>query len=198
MNKCIKMYENKYKNSKITTGRDLDNFLQLIADLDEDIELFAIGGTAMVLKGIKESTKDIDFLTTAEPKRIKELFLLAGLKEENSSQLCNTWYLGDIRLDVFYYSFILGFALPDNWRKLSEHIKTIGKINLFILNWYDIIITKVARSERRDIEDCIAIIKHEKLYFQKIKKRYYQCAETSLIADYDYKFKHLEQRYKND
>lgn len=192
------MYENKYKNIKITTNRDLDNFLQLIADLDVDIEIFAIGGTAMVLKGIKESTKDIDFLTTAEPKKIRNLFLLAGLKEENRSQLCNTWYLNDIRVDIFYHEFILGFALPNDWRKLSEHIKTIGKINLFILNWYDIIITKVARSERRDIEDCIAIIKHEKIDFQKVKERYYTCAETSLIADYDYKFKHLEQGYKND
>jgi len=190
------MYENKYKNIKITINKELENFLQLLADLDEELELFAIGGTAMVLKGIKESTKDIDFLTTTSHKKIKELFTLAGLKEKNISQLCNTWYLDDIRIDIFYNEFILGFSLPEDWKELSEHIKTIGKIKVSILNWYDLIITKIARSEKRDIDDCIAIIKHEKLDFQKLKERYYHCAETALIADYDTKFKHLEREYK--
>ena len=68
------MYENKYKNKDITNIEDLNSFLQLIADLNEEIEFFAIGGTAMVLKNIKETTKDIDFLTTANYKKIKKLF----------------------------------------------------------------------------------------------------------------------------
>ncbi len=40
------------------------------------------------------------------------------------------------------------------------------------------------------------IIKHQKLDFLKLKERYYRCAETAIIADYDYKFKHLEKEYK--
>jgi hypothetical protein len=189
------MYENNYKNPELTGLMDLENFLQLIADLDEELELFAIGGTAMVLKGIKESTKDIDFLTTAKYERIKYLFQLAGLKEESTSQLCNIWHLKDTRIDLFYSEFILGYPLPEDWKKLSEHRRTIGKVKLFILNWYDIIITKIARSERRDIEDGIAIIKHEKLDFEKLKQRYYLYAETAIISDYDYKFQHFEMKW---
>lgn len=197
MKKCIKMYENKFKNIKITDIGDLENFLQLVADLDEPLEFFAMGGTAMILKGIKESTKDIDFLTTSDPLKIKKLFTLAGLKEENTSKLCNTWYLNDIRIDIFYNEFIIGFSLPEDWKELSEYLRTIGKLKLYILNWYDIIITKIARSEKRDIDDCIDIIKHQKLDFKKLKERYYHSAETALIAEYDYKFKHLEQRFRN-
>ncbi|MBI4981156.1 hypothetical protein HZC30_06400 [Candidatus Woesearchaeota archaeon] len=70
------------------------------------------------------------------------------------------------------------------------------EIKLFILNWYDIIITKIARSERRDIEDGIAIIKHEKLDFEKLKQRYYLYAETAIISDYDYKFQHFEMKWR--
>ncbi len=44
------MYENNYKNPKNMNLKDLEDFLQLIADLDTEIEFFAIGGTAMVLK----------------------------------------------------------------------------------------------------------------------------------------------------
>ena len=73
------MYENNYKNPPLTGLKDLENFLQLLADLNEELELFAMGGTAMVLRGIKESTRDIDFLTTANYKKINELFRLAGI-----------------------------------------------------------------------------------------------------------------------
>ncbi|MBI2140684.1 hypothetical protein HYU14_07215 [Candidatus Woesearchaeota archaeon] len=190
------MYENNYKNP-IGAGRaGLESFLQLIADLDEEIELFAIGGTAMVLGGIKESTKDIDFLTTSSPEKIRSMLTLAGLNEKNKSRLCNTWHLNDTRIDIFFDEFILGFSLPDDWKSLSKRLRTIGRLKLFILNWYDIIITKIARSERRDIEDCIAIIGHEQIDFQKLKKRYYLCADTAIISDYDYKFRHMESQWK--
>ena len=188
------MYENKHKNIVNTGIEGLERFLQLIADLNVEIELFAIGGTAMVLKNIKESTKDIDFLTTAAYKDIKILFSLAGLKEESSSQVCNIWRLGSVRIDIFYSQFIMGITLPEDWKALSEHVKDIGKVKLFILNWYDIIITKIARSEPRDIDDIIAIIKKEKIDFKKLKERYYSIAETSLIPDWEYKFKHLERK----
>jgi len=190
------MYENKYKNPLNTKFEDLEKFLQLIADLDTSIELFAIGGTAMVLKNIKEATKDIDFLTTAKYKDIKKLFELAGLEEKESSKLCNIWYLGDTRIDIFYGEFILGTTLPEDWEQLSEHIRDVGKLKLYILNWYDIIITKIARSEPRDIEDILKIMEIDKINFKKLKKRYYELAEVSLIADYDIKFKHLEGKLK--
>ena len=189
------MYENKYKNIKDTNLQGLENFLQLLADLDLEIEFFALGGTAMILKNIKEATKDIDFLTTASYEKIKKLFTLAGLKEKNSSKLCNTWYLEDIRIDIFYDEFILGFSLPQDWKELSESLRAIGKIKLRILNWYDVIITKIARSETRDIEDSLAIIKSQDLDFKKLKERYYIHAETSIIAEYNTKFKHLEFKY---
>lgn len=189
------MYENKYKNEKLTGMADLDGLLNLLADLDEPLELFAIGGTAMVLKGIKAATKDIDFLTDEKYERIKRMFNLAGMKEESPQKMCNIWRLDKIRIDLFYDGFIMGIRFPDDWKKLSEKIKTTGKVKLYILNWYDIIITKISRAEERDIEDIIEIIKSQKLDFGFLKKRYYSIAETSIISDFDYKFKHLEEKY---
>jgi hypothetical protein len=199
MKKCIKMYENNYKNPLQSSLGDLENFLQTIADFDVEIELFALGGTAMVIKNIKEATKDIDFLTTAKYEDIKRLFLLAGLKEESPSQLCNIWrFNNQLRMDMFYGAFIMGVQLPEDWKRLSEHIRTIGKVNLYLLNWYDIIITKIARSEKRDILDIISILKSQNVDFIKLKNRYYEIAPTALIADYDIKFKHLEREFNAD
>ena len=149
----------------------------------------------MVLKNIKESTKDIDFLTNEEYGKIKNMFILAGLKEESSSKLCNIWRLGKVRIDIFYDGFIMGVPFPKDWKEKSEKIKEIGKVKLYILNWYDLIITKISRSEKRDIEDVISIIKTQDIDFKFLKKRYYSIAETSLISNYDYKFKHLEEEY---
>jgi len=184
------------KNLTNTSLKDLETFLQLIADLGKAIEFFALGGTAMVLKNIKESTKDIDFMTTLRYEELKGMFELAGLREESSSRACNIWYLNDIRIDIFYGAFIMGVDLPNDWKALSEHVRDIGKLKLYILDWYDIIITKIARSEQRDIEDIIAIIRTQKVDFSKLKKRYYGTAPTSLIADYDIKFKHLERQIR--
>jgi hypothetical protein len=187
------MYENKYKNPDASRTKDLDTFLKLVADLDTEIELFAIGGTAMVLKGIKEATKDIDFMTTCGQDTIRRLLKTAGLKEESASGACNIWYLDRIRIDVFYGPAIMGVPLPPDWRELSEHVRDIGKVKLYILDWYDIIITKIARSEERDYADALAIIQHQRMDTKKLKERYYGLAEVSLIPDYDYKFKHLER-----
>lgn len=189
------MYEN-YKNPINTNLKDLDNFLQLLADLDETIELYAMGGTAMVLKNIKEVTKDIDFLTTAAQENVRNLFTLAGLRENDASKLCNIWHLNNIRIDIFYDEFIMGVSLPDDWKEKSEHLKDIGKLKLFILNWEDIIITKIARSEQRDIEDALEIIKSQNIHFGNLKKRYYSLADVSLISEYGQKFKDLENAYK--
>ena len=189
------MYENKYKNENIAKIEDLETFLNLIADLNEPLELFAIGGTAMVLKNIKESTKDIDFITSEDYEKIRRLFNLAGLKEESPSKGCNIWRLKETRIDIFYDGFIMGIPFLDDWKLLSQKIRDIGKIQLYILNWYDLNITKISRSETRDIEDVIAIIKSQKIDFNFLKKRYYSIAETALISDYDYKFKYLEKEY---
>ncbi|MBW2989205.1 nucleotidyltransferase [Candidatus Woesearchaeota archaeon] len=188
------MYENKYKNPTNTKIGPLWDFIQLLADLDKEIELFAMGGTAMVLGNIKEATKDIDFLTTSDYETVKSLFKLAGLEEKSSSKLCNIWYLEGTRLDIFYDEFIMGITLPDDWKDLSEKIDKVGKVKLYILNWFDIIITKIARSEQRDIEDIMKIMSKAKIDLAKLKKRYYGLAEVSLINSYDIKFKHLEKQ----
>ncbi len=195
MKRCMNMYEDKYKNIGMAAGRDLSKFLNLLADLNEELELFALGGTAMVLKGIKESTRDIDFITTEPYSKIKRLFGLAGLKEEQAEKVCNIWRLDKVRIDIFYDGFILGVPFPDDWKQLSEKLQDIGKVRIFVLNWYDLIITKVARSETRDIDDVLAILKSQKIDFQMLKKRYYTLAETALIGEFDYKFKHMEEAY---
>jgi hypothetical protein len=112
------MYEDKYKNKKDTNIDELDDFLRLLADINEDIELFAIGGTAMVLKGIKESTKDIDFLTNAKRKELRRILSKLGLKELSAGSP-NIWQFEDIRIDFF---MTMGRLWASPWEIIGEVI----------------------------------------------------------------------------
>ena len=197
MKRCINMYDNTYKNQAETGSEELEALLQLLADLDRPITLYAIGGTAMVLQRIKEATKDIDFLTTLDPKQISELFSLAGLIEKSKGHP-NIWYLDDIRIDVFYGNMIMGVELSDDWKEQSIPVRSIGKVRLSILDWYDIIITKIARAEDRDYEDCRKIIETQNVDIRRLKEKYYAIADTSLISEFDEKFRHLERLLAND
>ncbi len=183
--------EDTYKNPATVAQKELESFLQLIADLEEPIELFAMGGTAMVLKGVKESTRDIDFMTSLPQEKMRQLLNLAGLKEEEPSRARNIWRLSGTRIDLFYGGYVINIQLAEGWRVRSELIREIGPIKLYVLGWKDIIFTKLDRNEERDIRDCVDIIRSQKLNIKEIKKEYYAFAETA-IAHYKGKFNALE------
>ena len=187
--------ENTYKNPNLTGLKELESFLQLIADLGEKIDLYAIGGTAMVIENIKESTKDIDFMTTTPQKEMRRLLTLAGLKEEDQSAACNKWYLGTTRIDLFYDGFVLNLQLSQDWKEQSKFIRQVGLIKLLRMGWRDIIFTKLDRNEPRDIEDCKDIITAQKISMKKLKAEYEEFAENS-IAHYKEKFMALEGTFK--
>jgi len=165
------MEENKYKNINESNIEELESFTRLVGTLDKKLELYAIGGTAMVLAGYKPSTRDLDFLTSAKQSEIKKIFDAIGLDEIEDCAMCNKWRFNNKRLDIFYMEtgMIMGFPLTNNWKKKSKLIRKSGKIKIFILNWEDIISTKLARGEHRDFEDILKILEKEDINFKKFE-----------------------------
>jgi len=174
------MKENKYKNEDESAIEELNSLISLLASIDKEIELYALGGTAMVLAGHKPSTRDIDFLTTLEQSKLKELFSRIGLTEIDDIPICNKWIFKDKRLDIFYdeSGMILGFPLTDRWKEKSKLINQTRKVKTFILNWEDIISTKLARGEPRDFEDILKIIKQENINLNNFEKDFKQRADV--------------------
>lgn len=175
------MIQNKYKNDRESKRNDLESFIRILSEFGEKINIYAIGGTAMVLAGHKPATKDIDFLTTKSYKEMRGALEKIGLKEMSSNKLCNKWIFSERRLDIFYSDSgqIMGFPLHSKWEANSKLIKEIGFVKIYILNWIDIISTKLARGEPRDIEDIISIIKNEKINFEKFEKHFLENSEIS-------------------
>lgn len=131
---------------KMISTKELLGFIENIdKKLNKELILIAVGGTAMTLLGLKESTKDIDFCTLTQ--KDKEIFL----KQAKNSKF---------KIDVWYDGYIFALQLPKDYIKKSKEFKKYKYLNLRILNPIDIVLTKTARLNQRDVEDIEALAKH--------------------------------------
>lgn len=143
------------KNVKETTKDDLIAFIQkLDSFLDKYITIIALGGTALTLLNIKSSTRDIDFITTTEEYQIlSNLFQVLGFKELAERR----WLTNEgIIIDVYLDDYVVNVKLISPSKEKSTLLRQFERINLRVLNFYDICITKIDRGDARDFED----IKH--------------------------------------
>ena len=145
------------------TKNDLIEWLKRIDNkLNRDITLTAVGGTALVLLNLKESTIDVDFDIKKE-----DYDLFKKLSE------------GEFKVDLFIDGYIFSEQLPENYVKLSENYTADFKhITLKILDPIDIIITKSARYNARDEEDIALLAKNFKIDKIGLLKRFETVVES--------------------
>lgn len=131
-------------------------FLEVVGkELDREITLVGVGGTAMTLLNLKPSTIDVDF--TGPSKDIDEFDRI--LKSIPHGMKIDTWNDGQV----------FSQQLPPDYIQISIRIteeRDIKNIELRALHPIDIIATKIGRFIQRDLEDIKACLDH-----YKIKKR---------------------------
>ena len=142
---------------------DKQSLLSFIGAIDEELKtpmnVTAVGGTAMTLLDLKNSTQDVDF--ELETKEEREKF-------NQAVKITETGYKVDTCID----GMIFFQQLPDDFRQKSIPVKTAFKnIRLFALHPLDIVVTKLNRMNERDIEDIGACIKKKKLTRAQVAKR---------------------------
>lgn len=160
--------------------------------LKRKVHLVACGGTAMTLLGVKASTKDIDLLVPNkdEHKYLVNTFQQLGYKPVSG------W--GWSRADGFIFDLFRGDSvhttqlLESPLRKGNNTlIKEFNHIYLGVLNYYDIIISKLSRGTAIDNEDCLALLKSKRseIDFVKLEKRFietssYDVSEEKMIENW--------------
>jgi hypothetical protein len=131
--------------------------------LKRKVHLIACGGTALTLLGIKDSTKDIDLLV---PQETEYDYLIGIVKELGYKQVTGPGWARDdgFIFDLFRGSRVHTTQLLDSPLKEGNNItiKELNHIYLGVLNYYDIIISKLFRSTSVDIDDCLMLIAHKK------------------------------------
>jgi hypothetical protein len=86
----------------------------------------------------------------------------------------------------------------DDWKKKSKFLFSKGNINIYRLNWEDIIITKIVRLEERDIEDIQNILSRIQIDFEELKERYKKTTECAVGREkiFEFHFKIFEEKVK--
>ena len=142
------------------TKKDLLDWLEEIdKNLKEEMILTAVGGTAMTLLNLKESTIDVDFdVSKNDFDKFKKL--ASKFKK--------------FRVDIFVDGYIFSEQLPKDYVLMAEEFNNIKfkNINLKTLHPMDIIITKAARYNARDDEDIETLIKKIKINVDGLIKRF--------------------------
>ncbi len=162
--------------------------------LKRKVHLIACGGTAMTLLGVKASTKDIDLLVPDEDEHKYLVNILKQLGYKSASG----W--GWSRDDGFIFELFRGNSihttqLSESPLKEGNHtlVKEFSRIYLGVLNYYDIIISKLFRGTAIDNEDCLALLKAKRseIDLVKLEKRFretasYDVSEEAVIKNWEH------------
>jgi hypothetical protein len=140
--------------------------------LKKKVNAYAIGGTAMMFLGFKESTLDIDLVfENEEDKNIfKEAIKEIGYHEMDPIKVYGTkrntpemLTLGDERFDLFVNN-VIDFVFSDTMQKRAEQIHQFGdKLILKVADPHDIILMKCATDRLKDTDDARKIIENTKI-----------------------------------
>lgn len=143
-------------------------FVTLSKFVKKKINVYAVGGTAMMFYGFKENTLDIDLVFDSERDRkiFKEALKEIGYEKMDSTKVYKKkenqpemFTLKDERFDLFIEKVVL-FIFSENMKKRAMQ-KTYQYGENFILNIAapeDIIIMKCATDRAKDKEDVKNII----------------------------------------
>ncbi len=128
--------------------------------IKRSVRLIACGGTALTLLGVKLSTKDVD-LIVPEVKEYDYLIRLLkdlGYKPVTGAGLSRD---GIFIFDLFRGNKIHTTELIEPVLNQGNHIpvKEFSQIYLGVLNYYDILISKLFRATSVDVEDCLLLFK---------------------------------------
>jgi hypothetical protein len=154
---------------------DKDTLLDLLAEVDKALtkkmSIVAVGGTAMTLLDLKQSTIDIDF--NALKDDVTEL-----------RRAFNSIPHG-FRVDLFVEGMIFSQLLPDDYLEKCIPVKVkFAHIHLFALHPVDIVVTKIGRLNERDVEDIKSCVKKFKLARKDVEKRALQVVYVGREENY--------------
>lgn len=185
-------------------------FLAITKRLKKQITVYAVGGTAMMFLGLKDSALDIDLVF--ETKEEKEIFREAikslgytGMdatiiygKKTNKPEM---FTLGDERFNLFVKE-VVDFIFSKNMQKRAKQIHQFkDKLIIKIADPNDIVLMKCATERLKDLDDIINIIKNVPINWELIlneAKNQKRLGKKCAIFELGYFLEKLKKKFKID
>jgi len=154
--------------------------------LKRKVHLIACGGTALTLIGVKDSTKDIDFIIPIEKEYDYLINTLKNLGYRNTSGV--GWSRDEeYTFDLFRGNKVHTTELLKSPLEKGKNIllKEFTYIYVGILNYYDIIISKLFRGTGVDFEDCLGLVefKREDINLEVLKERFLETSSYEIAQE---------------
>ncbi|MDP3728898.1 MAG: DUF6036 family nucleotidyltransferase [bacterium] len=119
----------------------LYNFLsELDANSDKKRVVIAMGGNALNLLNVKDGTKDVDICVFVPDADVIDFARVYSRRTK-------------VRVDVFLDGWVQPVRFPDMLQRASHTGSPFSNIELFTMNLYDMILTKVDRWSEKDKAD---------------------------------------------
>ncbi|OIO35413.1 MAG: hypothetical protein AUJ74_06650 [Candidatus Omnitrophica bacterium CG1_02_44_16] len=171
---------------RIDKNRLLGTFSAWDGYFKRKARLIACGGTAMTLLGVKESTKDIDLLV---PQEAEYEYLIKVIKDLGYKPVTASGWAkdGGFIFDLFKGKKIHTTNLLESPLKEGNHllVKEFKSIYLGVLNFYDLIISKLFRGSSVDVEDCLLLVKAKRqdIDLDVLAKRFHETTSYDVSQD---------------
>ncbi|MBS3158279.1 hypothetical protein J4206_03250 [Candidatus Woesearchaeota archaeon] len=165
----------EYKRT-ITKQQLIDIIKVVDSHLQKNAPLIAIGGSALTLLGLKRSSDDVDFIID-DPDKVLKAEVTVGIYAQG--------YEGQIQDPGVIVTTILPKDYIQKSLEDKEISKQLTKIKLRILSPLDVILTKLARFDEKDIVDITAILKTFRYTWKIMKTRYSQYLKLRKGREHD-------------
>lgn len=151
------------------------------------VHLIACGGTALTLLDIKASTRDIDFMV---PDQKEYSYLTKVLRDIGYKQLNPARWKKEnelFEIDLYSGKKIHTTELLESPLEEGNHIflQNVGQFYIGVLNFYDLISSKLFRGTSVDFEDCLMLARAKQKEINKdlLIKRYNELASYDIAED---------------
>lgn len=152
----------------INIQKQQDLFIKIARSFSKKVTVYAIGGTSMMLQGLKAETLDIDLVFMEENERqfFKETLDSLNYKEEDAHILYGARphtplvvTIENARIDLFSRN-VLGVQFSDAMVARAQQLHQFGDtLFVYLANPNDILIMKSATERAKDENDVVALLK---------------------------------------
>ena len=146
---------------------DFSDIISLLTEVDKflkkNVNVFLIGGGALMRYGLRGETKDIDIVVSLdeEYKDMTEALHSVGFSEQVPDKvvygrmaLSDILIRGEYRVDLFCRCVCGRFALSEKMKERALLVLALNKVKLFICSLSDIFLFKSMTERIGDLEDC--------------------------------------------
>ena len=159
---------------KLSLPDHWNHFLEAVdKELEEQVCLHCVGGFVVeTVYEIPRRTADLDYIAIVPYEAARTLEEIAGQK----SELAQKHHL--------YFQYVTVIEYADGYEsRLTELDLALEKLRLFVVDPYDLVLSKLTRNIERDREDVKGIAESQKLSFNVLKKRYEEEMRSYLAKD---------------